>query len=83
MNSEIDFKPDGGFKLDIKSQDKFAADLIEMIEGTQWKYNGDLDWIMIGTEEDEYTIIGFQFFIRDDQTYLKIPDSGILLQIEK
>ncbi|MFT0715581.1 hypothetical protein [Flagellimonas lutimaris] len=83
LGGSIDFNSNGNFKIDLKSQEEFAIDLIEMTMGTKWRYNKDLDWIMVGTEEDDYTIIGFQHFIKDKKSYLKIPESGIVLQVKK
>ncbi|MBW8198288.1 hypothetical protein [Flagellimonas abyssi] len=83
LGGSIDFNSNGNFKIDLKSEGEFAKDLIEMTMGTKWRYSKDLDWIMVGTEEDDYTIIGFQHFIKDKKSYLKIPESGIVLQVKK
>lgn len=83
LGCSIDFDSDSNFRIDFKSQNEFALELIEMVAGTKWIYNKSMDWIMVGTAEDDYTIIGFQYFVKDNKSYLRIPESGIILEIEK
>lgn len=83
LHGKINFRSDGVFKLNLKSQHEFAAELAEMTAGTKWIFDKETGWIMVGNKADEYSIIGFEYSKKNNDTYLKIPESGIVLRVEK
>uniref|UniRef100_UPI0040498234 hypothetical protein n=1 Tax=Flavobacterium sp. TaxID=239 RepID=UPI0040498234 len=79
----FEFKEDGNFNIVLKSKIISVSELIGVTKGITWKYDAKRNYIMVGTEKDNYSIIGFKFFTKNDESYLKLVDSEVVLKVQK
>ncbi len=82
-NGIIEFELNNSFKITLKSKSEFALMLMEMTKKNKWRYNRKKNQIMVGTDKDNYTIIGFEFFTKNNEYFFKLLESEIILKVQK
>jgi hypothetical protein len=82
-NGFIEFELNNSFKITLKSKSEFALMLMEMTKNNKWRYNRKKNQIMVGTDKDNYTIIGFEFFTKNNEYFFKLLESEIILKVLK
>jgi hypothetical protein len=82
-NAIIEFNSAGDFVLNLNIKSEFASEMNQMTKNTKWKYDIKSKFIMVGTKENNYTVIGFEFFRKNNESYLKLLETEITLKVVK
>ena len=80
---EMEFNPNGNFKLVLKSQNHFAAELREMTKETRWEYDDKRNIIIVSSIKNNDVIIGFEYFTKNKEHFFKLLESEIILKVMK
>jgi len=81
VNSSYTFHPDGTFNLDFTNGIPAFMKELEFVNNTSWKFNESNSIMSIGTEKDNYTLMGI--IVRRDkgQMYFVLEESPFTLEM--
>ncbi|WP_130733838.1 hypothetical protein [Flavobacterium sp. J27] len=81
--AQIEFNSNTNFSITFNKSNDFVTQIKQMTRGTKWSYNLKNDEIMVGSKENNYSILGFQFFTQNKEYYLKLFETEIILKIKR
>ncbi|MBK5214684.1 MAG: hypothetical protein JJE55_13595 [Flavobacteriaceae bacterium] len=82
-NSIFTFNQNGDFELSSTSSSQLFAMVIEMTNGTKWKFDKSKQYIKIGIEEDRYSRMGISIRETNGSTLFHLNESGMTFEMKK
>jgi len=82
-SSIFSFKSSGQFNLKFKDQQEEVMKELYFLENAYWKTDSELTEIQIGTDEDNFSLMGLNLKIDGDKVFFLIQESSIILEMKK
>ncbi|MEH0154721.1 hypothetical protein V6R21_11320 [Limibacter armeniacum] len=84
MYAKFEFKADGNFSLEFQeSASDMMKELIPVMSNSKWKFDGQTQMLMIGTESDHYNHMRMSVMQQQGKYFFAFNDTPIVLEMEK
>jgi hypothetical protein len=83
MNSIFTFNSDSTFQVTFSENMPEIMKELEVVNNKKWKYCMEKGTILIGTEKDDYSLLGFDIQLRAGKALFIIQESPFIIEVYK